>query len=201
MNTLHNIYNKVKRTIVKCIVLTLPLYGGVGGGLLLGGCTHEMSMTRVAVQDSIRHYYPLVQGTPLTLVWKVTNVGSAPLVITDVQPSCGCIEEDPEQTYVIVPGKEEYLKFTFHSEKYCGYVHHTIRLFGNIEPEGMAALSFDTNVVPSATANYDYEELYKAQKELERTSGGDKKTEEMLQDEMTRGYWVKKGKTKSHSNR
>lgn len=193
--------------MAKCMFLALPLYGGVGGGLLFGGlgllssCSHEVSMTRVAVQDSIRHYYPLVQGTTLTLIWKVTNVGNAPLVITDVQPSCGCIEEDPEQTYVIVPGKEEYLKFIFHSEKYCGYVHHTIRLFGNIEPEGMTSLSFDTNVVPSANGIYDYEELYKAQKELELSSGADKDKEEMIQDEMTRGYWVKKGNKTNHSNR
>ncbi|MDD4760940.1 MAG: DUF1573 domain-containing protein, partial [Bacteroidaceae bacterium] len=54
-------------------------------------CAKKVGPTTVQVEDSIRHYYPLVLGDNLDVVYKVTNTGFSPLVITDIQPSCGCI--------------------------------------------------------------------------------------------------------------
>lgn len=165
----------------------------------LTSCKKSVSMTSITVQDSIRHYYPLVQGTDLTMVWHVTNTGNSPLVITDVQPSCGCIELEKEQEYIVIPGKGIHLTFIFHSSKNCGYVKHTIRLFGNIKPSGMASLIFDTNVVPPADFIPDYEQLYKEQQTMEMVAEGsisvfdenaDKDPKELLQDKLKKGYWV-----------
>lgn len=169
----------------------------------LTSCKKTVSMTTVAVKDSVRHYYPLVQGTDLTLVYDVTNTGSSPLVITDVQPSCGCIEMEKEEEYVVIPGKAAHLTFVFHSAKNCGYVKHTIRLYGNMKPSGMACLVFDTNVIPPADVTPDYEELYKDQQsrqiseegtldEGSTDGGGDDDQRKMLQDELKRGYWTGK---------
>ena len=47
-------------------------------------CSKKMPMTTMLVQDSIRHYYPLVQGTDLTLLWRVANAGQTPLVLSDI---------------------------------------------------------------------------------------------------------------------
>lgn len=155
--------------------------------LSLGSCRKKIEMTRILVQDSIRHYYPLVQGTDLTMQWRIANIGETPLVLTDIQPSCGCLIKDPEDNNVIPPGKETLLKFTYRSEKNCGYVKHTIRLYGNIVPQGMACLIFDVNVVPPALGSPDYEELHKQREEFDITTGVKTLVDG---DETQRGYWT-----------
>ena len=113
---------------------------------LLTGCKKRISMTTVEVADSIRHYYPVIAGQELNLMYDLTNTGDQPLIIRDIQPSCGCIVTMPESRMV---------------PKNIGYVQHVIRIYGNIEPKGMAKLVFDVNVVPHADYTRDYEELYK----------------------------------------
>lgn len=134
-------------------------------------CSKQLPKTTLVVQDSIRHYYPLVQGTDLMLTWRVANIGNTPLVLSDIQPSCGCIIENPEDNNVIPPGKDVLLKFTFRSEKNTGYVRHTIRLFGNIAPKGTASLVFDVNVVTPALGSPDYEEQQMNKEKYEITAG------------------------------
>ena len=150
-------------------------------------CSKKMPMTTMLVQDSIRHYYPLVQGTDLTLLWRVANAGQTPLVLSDIQPSCGCVISDPEDNNVIPPGKDILLKLTFRSEKNTGYVRHTIRLYGNIAPKGMACLIFDLNVVPPALGSPDYEEQHKDRNEYDIITGVKTLVDG---EESQRGYWT-----------
>ncbi|MBQ0073080.1 MAG: DUF1573 domain-containing protein [Prevotella sp.] len=156
--------------------------------IMLSSCTKKMSTTDILVQDSVRHYYPLVQGTDLTLAWRVANVGSTPLVITDIQPSCGCIIEDGEIEKVVAPGKEIQLQFTFRSEKNNGYVKHTVRLYGNMSPQGMATLTFDLNVIAPALGSPDYEELYKNRSLYDEA----KPRNIIIADKYRRDYWIKR---------
>lgn len=156
---------------------------------LLGGasCSKKLQMTHIVVEDSIRHYYALLQGTELTLLYRIANVGSTPLVLSDIQPSCGCIVANPKDSYIVPPKKETLLKFTFRGEKNSGYVRHTIRLFGNIAPSGVACLVFDTNVVPPALGSPDYEEMHKERNEFDITTGVKSLVDG---NEAERGYWV-----------
>lgn len=128
--------------------------------LTLTGCKKRIGMTTVEVPDSVRHYYPVIAGQELNLVYDLTNTGDQPLIIRDIQPSCGCIVTMPESRMVL-PEKTIRLKFVYQSAKNIGYVQHVIRIYGNIEPKGMAKLVFDVNVVPHADYTRDYEELYK----------------------------------------
>lgn len=167
------------------IILTLlPVFSAL---LTQTSCSKRLAMTTILIEDSIRHYYPLVQGTDLELVVHVANVGITPLVINDIQPSCGCVVQDPDDNYIIPPGKEKLFTFTFKSEKNSGYVRHTVRFFGNIVPKGMADLVFDLNVVPPALSSPDYEEQHKERMEFDITTGA-----KTLVDgkESQRGYWT-----------
>ena len=126
--------------------------------LVLTGCKKRIGMTTVEVPDSVRHYYPVIAGQELNLVYDLTNTGDQPLIIRDIQPSCGCIVTMPESRMVL-PDKTIRLKFVYQSAKNIGYVQHVIRIYGNIKPKGMAKLVFDVNVVPHADYTRDYEEL------------------------------------------
>lgn len=166
------------------LLLLAALFLTVAG---CSSCSRKLDMTQVVVEDSIRHYYPMLQGTELEMVWRIANAGDEPLVLTDIQPSCGCIVADPEDSYVVAPGRELYLKFTYDSEKNSGYVRHTIHLYGNIAPDGVAELVFDTNVVPPALASPDYEERHKTRREFDIMRG----VKTLIDgEESERGYWV-----------
>ena len=158
--------------------------------LLLPSCTKEMDLTTMIIQDSIRHYHPLVQGTDLIMRYRIANIGDEPLVLTDVQPSCGGIVEDPQTNNIIPPGQELLMKFKFQSDKYSGFVKHSIRLFGNIYPEGIATISFDLDVIPPALGSPDYEERHKG--DVERAEDKQISPEEEFREteEHQRHYWT-----------
>lgn len=125
----------------------------------------------VKVADSVRHYYPMTLGEELNIIYELTNVGADPLVINDIQPSCGCIIADEDNDLIVFPGKTIKLKFRFDSSKNIGEVDHTIRVYGNILPKGVAELKFDVNVVPPSAYTPDYEETYSNKQKEQRMSG------------------------------
>ena len=150
----------------------------------LTGCKKRIGMTTVSVQDSVRHYYPVIAGRELNLVYDVTNTGDQPLIIRDIQPSCGCIITMPE-SHIVMPQKTIRLRLVYQSAKNIGYVQHVIRIHGNIKPHGIAKLVFDVNVVPHADYTRDYEELYKEAVERNELLNG-----KVEGEDNEKGYYV-----------
>ena len=150
----------------------------------MGACRKTVGMTTVHVPDSVRHYYPVLAGEVLSISYLLENTGDQPLVIRDIQASCGCIVPRLDSR-MLLPGKQMRLLFKYESAKNLGYADHTIRIYGNIEPGGMCQLKFDVNVVPPADYTRDYEELYKEAVERSDMVRG-------LVDgsEQEKGYWV-----------
>ena len=115
---------------------------------------------------------------------ELENTGEQPLIIRDIQTSCGCITPELDSR-MLLPGKKVRLLFKYESAKNIGYVDHTIRIFGNIKPRGICKLKFDTNVVPNADYTRDYEELYKEAVERSNVIRG-----LVDGDESEKGYWT-----------
>ena len=112
----------------------------------------------MTIKDSVRHYYPIKQGQQLDIMFTITNTGDAPLIISEMQPSCGCIILDKSSHIIIPEDGIRQFKATYNSIKNVGEVVHRIRIFGNMLPNGKAELKFDVNVVPDADYTRDYEE-------------------------------------------
>ncbi len=146
--------------------LILPLLAVLTMTLTTSCFRKKVGMTTIEVTDSTRHYYPLVAGEKLNMVFMVKNMGDEILVLKDIQPSCGCIVGNVK-VKAVPPHDSIRLAFTYDSNKNVGYVEHRIRLFGNILPKGMAVLTFDVNVVPPANYDPDYEEIYHNVREKE----------------------------------
>lgn len=127
--------------------------------LQLTGCSTELKPTTVSVNDAIRHYYPVITGKILSLDYEITNTGEEPLVISEIQSTCGCIST-MEDRVVVPKGKTTTLKFLYDSSKNIGYVAHEILLYGNFDTTSVYRLYFDINVVPHPDYTKDYEELY-----------------------------------------
>jgi hypothetical protein len=87
------------------------------------------------------------QGVPVTHEFKFTNKGKAPLIITNVQASCGCTS--PGWTREAVPpGGEGYVKATFNAAN-PGIFNKTVTVTANIE-SGFVTLSFKGEVEAAA---------------------------------------------------
>lgn len=142
-----------------------------------------LSPTSVCIKDSVRHYYPIVLGDELSITCMLSNEGEEPLAITDIQPSNFNIVLNSPMPSIIPPGGVEAVNFIFHSEKNVGFAEHKIRFFGNIIPNGVATLTFDTHIVRPTVERFDYEEVY-----------FDKKRDiidEFVDGELgQKGYWV-----------
>lgn len=144
-----------KRTIVVVSFIIFAL-----STLLQTSCTKILGPTKVEIEDSVRHYLPVVLGDDVYMVWNVKNVGNENLVIKDIQPSNGSIELTSIGSGLIPPGGEERFFTIFHSTKNVGYAEHKIRIFGNIEPDGVAVMTFDINIVRPTLDRTDYEEVF-----------------------------------------
>ncbi len=130
-------------------------------GCLLGlvACSGKVDPTTVQIEDPIRHYYPILSGDELRVAYPITNTGKNPLVISEIQTSCGCIAYDDSKR-IIPPGAQEVLTFRYDSFKNVGYVRHQIRLYGNFDTQNQMLLEFDVQVVPPSDHPRDYEEVF-----------------------------------------
>src|SRR5574344_182786 len=151
-------------------------------------CTKKVNPTTVEVLNPLRHYFPLVLGEQLKFSYELTNTGKEPFVISDIQPSCGCIVEGDNNERIILPGKSLLLHFVFDSGKNRGYVRQAIRIYGNGKPKGMIALVFDVNIVSPTDRDMDYEELFQEKKDQESGMSLD---EEVNGKHNEKGYWIK----------
>lgn len=126
---------------------------------LLSACRQELKPTSVSVVDPHRHYYPVLMGEKVTLDYEIINTGENPLVISEIQSTCGCIAADEERK-IIPAGKKGTLRFQYDSSKNLGYVKHEILLYGNFDSTHIYRLTFDLHVVPHADYTRDYEQMY-----------------------------------------
>ncbi|MBU3809949.1 MAG: DUF1573 domain-containing protein [Candidatus Phocaeicola faecipullorum] len=127
------------------------------------GCSSELKPTSVIINDTVRHYYPIATDDILKLSYEIENTGKEPLVISEIQTTCGCIATD-NQRKVIPEGQKATINFEYDSSKNIGYVEHEILLYGNFENSSIYKLYFDVNVVPGTDYTEDYEILYKERK-------------------------------------
>lgn len=122
-------------------------------------CSGRIEPTTVEIKDPVRHYYPILEGEELLISYDIRNTGKNPLVISEIQTSCGCITcQDAKR--IVPPGHDERLVFRYDGSKNRGFVRHQIRLYGNFDMHSMELLEFDVHVVSPSEHGLDYEELY-----------------------------------------
>lgn len=149
------------------------------------GCDIKNRKTTIEIVDNHRHYYPIMTGQELDIMFEINNTGENALFLDDIITSCGCITLKKSSVNRIPAGKTGHLFITYDSRKNVGYVKHYITLYGNFATSETQEIVFDVNVVPDALYTKDYEELYR---EKINKEGGIKRWVEG--DENNRGYYV-----------
>lgn len=123
-------------------------------------CDKELRPAAVEIVDPVRHYYPVVQGELMPITYEIENTSDEPLVIQEIQTTCGCIIPGDDLPIVVLPKKTGKIHLTYNTTKNTGAVDHYIWLYGNFTDSNYRELNFDTNVVPPADYTRDYEQLY-----------------------------------------
>jgi Protein of unknown function (DUF1573) len=130
-NLLLNLKNKKMKNLF--FLLAFIVIAIVGYGQQVKS-TLEASASEVAVLDwdtSTHDFGTVKQGTPVVHEFRFTNTGKIPLVITNVQASCGCTtpswSKEPVQ-----PGQTGFIKATY-SAASVGAFDKPITVTANIE--------------------------------------------------------------------
>lgn len=141
------------------------------------------------IEDPHRHYYPVIQGQTLPVIYEIENVGKEPLVIQEVQTSCGCLIPQDDLPIVVLPEKTGRVRLGYNSIKNTGYVQHQVYVYGNFTDSLYRLLTFDTHIVPPADYTRDYEDLWH-----EQTEKGDRTLRDLVDgDSNTKGYYTDEG--------
>lgn len=119
----------------------------------------NVKRTKMEIEDPERHYYPILRGSELNVAYKFYNRGAEPLIIYEVQASCGCIEIDYPTGSI---GQDDFgfITLDYDSAKNIGYVEFYITIIANTEKDVFTTIKFDLNVVTSPHYTQDYEEIY-----------------------------------------
>ena len=147
----------------------------------------SVGRTKMEVIDPDRHYYPILRGDELSADFKLYNRGDEPLIIYDVQASCGCIDIDFPTGSI---GKDDFgfITLDYDSAKNIGYVEFFVTIRANTEKDIFTTIKFDLNVVTSPHYTKDYEQFY-----LERRK---KKLAGEVDGDLTQqGYYIDDEKT------
>ena len=166
--------------------------------LILSSCNFRkpgidnVTRTKMEIVDPERHYYPLLRNSVLTTSYKFYNRGNAPLIIYDVQASCGCIEIDYPDSSI---GKDGFgfITVDYDSAKNIGFVEFYITIRANTEKDVFTTIKFDLNVVTSAHYTADYEELYKdkMKKQMGESVDGDLTQQGYFTDDENTGRTIR----------
>jgi hypothetical protein len=88
------------------------------------------------------------EGDPAEFTYSFKNTGEAPLIISEVKPSCGCTVPDYSKDPVSA-GESGFVKVTFDSNGKKDLVTKTVTVTANTEPKQMT-LKFKAMIIPKA---------------------------------------------------
>lgn len=90
-------------------------------------------VTTVEIIDSVYNFGNVKEGDIVEFNFRFKNVGTKPLVVTNVSASCGCtVPEKPEQP--IRPGETGFIKAKFNTDKRPGEAMKTVTVTSNAQP-------------------------------------------------------------------
>lgn len=108
--------------------------------------TDQPEITTVQWLDSVQNFGKVTDGEKVVITFHFKNTGNKPLIISNVQASCGCtVPSKPEEP--IAPGAEGKITAEFNSEGRVGKAAKNITVSANTK-EGMTSLLFEGEVLP-----------------------------------------------------
>lgn len=89
-------------------------------------------LTNLALSEDRFDFGKIKKGETVEHVYKVTNTGTNPLIISQVKPGCGCTVPDYTKE-PILPGKTGQITLKFDSSNFDGIVNKQAEIYANVE--------------------------------------------------------------------
>lgn len=112
---------------------------------LIGGA-HKGPQTTLALSEPSFDFGKIKKGDVVEHVYEVTNTGKNPLIISNVQPTCGCTVPDFTKA-PILPGQKGKITLKFNSANFDGVVHKSAEVYANVEKIPVE-LTFTADIQP-----------------------------------------------------
>lgn len=110
-----------------------------------GETAQSADLTTMQWIDSVKDVGQINEGQVVDISYRFKNTGTKPLVIKNVNVSCGCtVAEKPEQP--VAPGEEGIIKASFNSSGKAGPNSKSIYVIANTEGSGEHKLQFTVDV-------------------------------------------------------
>ena len=91
------------------------------------------TMPKIQFQKTEHDFGKILQGEQVSYTFKFKNVGNAPLIITNIEKTCGCTSPD-FSCKPIKPGEEGKITITYDSKGHKGFQNKRLIVKANTNP-------------------------------------------------------------------
>jgi hypothetical protein len=109
--------------------------------------TAKASGPVITFEKKSHNFGDIYQGDKVEETFKFTNTGNEPLIITNVQVTCGCTTPKGWPRDPIAPGGKGELTIAFNSAGKSGLQNKVVTVISNASNADGAQISFTTNVL------------------------------------------------------
>ena len=124
--------------------------------VMLGGAVHSYAQTKGPVitwEKSVHDFGDVAQGDKVEHTFKFKNTGSEPLIITNVQVTCGCTTPKGWARDPIAPGQSSEITIAFNSLGKFGKQTKVVTIVSNAINQEGGQISFLANVLEKKSPN------------------------------------------------
>lgn len=101
----------------------------------------------ITFEKSSHDFGDIYQGDKVEHTFKFTNTGNEPLIITNVQVTCGCTTPKGYPRDPIAPGGKGEITIAFNSAGKMGRQNKVVTIVSNASNADQAQVSFSTNIL------------------------------------------------------
>lgn len=133
----------MKRFIISLLVIVVLSSCGDNNGKLSTDLVNNPSSAdasnisnttpKIEFQKTEHDFGKILQGEQVSYTFKFKNVGNAPLIITNIEKTCGCTSPDFSNK-PIKPGEEGKITITYDSKGHKGFQNKRLIVKANTNP-------------------------------------------------------------------
>jgi hypothetical protein len=120
---------------------------------LFGQTAEKVSGPVIAWEKSTHDFGDMAQGDKVEQTFKFTNTGNEPLVITNVEVTCGCTLPKSWPRDPIMPGSKGELTLAFNSTGKLGKQNKVVTIVSNASNPDGKQIVFTANVLEKKLSN------------------------------------------------
>jgi hypothetical protein len=105
----------------------------------------------ITFEKKVHDFGDISQGDKVEETFRFTNTGNEPLIITNVQVTCGCTVPKGWPRDPIAPGQKGELTIAFNSAGKMGRQNKVVTIVSNAVNTDGSQISFTTNVLEKKT--------------------------------------------------